>query len=38
MVQTNFEKQKIGKILELLQHTAVGVCTKITLSQDYLNT
>ena len=36
MVQKN-EKEKIGDVQELLQHTVVGVWAKITLSQDDLN-
>ena len=37
MVQTKFEREKIGEVLELLQHTVVGVWAEITLSQDNLN-
>ena len=37
MVQTKFERQKIGQVLELLKHTVVGVWAEITLSQDRLN-
>ena len=33
MVQTKFEGQKIGEVLELLKHTVVSVWAEITVSQ-----